>query len=495
MIRTIAPLDMRDMEQAFMEKTGYPSLLLMEHAAQAVVEKLAQLVLPTACVAFVCGTGNNGGDGYAAARLWKQRGGRAQVIALCPLQELTGDAASNARVLRAMDCPIEESVGGLLELLPECEMIVDAIFGTGLTREVLGDYAVAIDQIGQSKLPVLAVDIASGIDGATGAVRGCAVCAQWTVTFHRPKTGHYLFPGRAHTGELTVADIGIFSTWDDADGETILDTADMDALLPARERNTHKGTYGRVLAVAGSRGMAGAAALCALGSVHGGAGLSCVATVKGALVPVQTLCPCATVSVVPDDEGSLSALAAPKLLQLAAQNDVLAIGPGLGMSEGVWEAIAPLVHSDFAKVLDADALNLLAHHAGQDVGENTVLTPHPGEMARLLGEGIEGILAEPIASAQALAQRFHAVVLLKGATSVITNGEETMLNITGCAGMATGGSGDVLTGVIAALMAQGLSPYDAACAGAYLHGQAGARARETCGERAMSAMDIVQALR
>lgn len=204
MQRTITPTDMREMERAFMEGTGYPSLLLMEHAAQAVAEAITRMIPHGALAAFVCGGGNNGGDGFAAARLYKAMGGRVQVISLEALETLRGDAMVNARLLQAMDVEIEVGVEALTQLEPESALIVDAILGTGLSRDVRGDYAVAISQIAQSGLPVLSVDIPSGIDGATGAVRGCAVKAERTVTFHRPKNGHFLFPGRAHTGVLTV---------------------------------------------------------------------------------------------------------------------------------------------------------------------------------------------------------------------------------------------------------------------------------------------------
>ena len=406
---TITPTDMREMERAFMEGTGYPPVLLMEHAAQAVAETLLRMTHAGARATFVCGGGNNGGDGFAAARLWLARGGRAQVVALQDISALSGDARLNAQLLSGMGAEILTGVDALLDLESPGEAVVDAIFGTGLTRDVRGDYALAVDWINRSGVPVLAVDIPSGVDGATGEIRGCAVRATETVTFHRPKYGHYLFPGRTNTGKLTVADIGIFPEWDDADG-------------------------------------------------------------------------------------ALACEAQEELTRLARENDVLAIGPGLSTKPGAWKAIRALVMSDQRKVLDADALNLLAQHPETMAGQNTVITPHPGEAARLLGVSIADITAAPLESAQELSQRTGAVVLLKGATSVITDGEEVTLNLTGCPGMAKGGSGDVLTGVIAALMAQGLAPYEAASLGAFLHGRAGERAQEAYGERAMTAMELSRVL-
>lgn len=491
---TITPTDMREMERAFMENTGYPSVLLMEHAAQAVTDAIERQVQPGALVTFVCGGGNNGGDGFAAARLWLARGGRAQVVALQEVESLSGDALLNAQLLGAMGQEILTGVDALLDLENAGEAIVDAIFGTGLTRDVRGDYALAVDWINRSGVPVIAVDIPSGIDGATGEMRGCAVRAAETVTFHRPKYGHFLFPGRAHTGKLTIADIGIFSEWDDADGARVLDNADAAAMLAPRAKDAHKGSFGRVLIVAGSRGMAGAASLCALGCVQSGAGLTRVACPESVFLTVQSLCPCATAAVLDEEDGAIASYEAARLSRMAAESDVLAIGPGLSTAAGAWEAIEPLVRSDKRKVIDADALNLLAKHPEVRVGANTVITPHPGEAARLEGVSIAEITASVLESAQELAQRMGAVVVLKGATSVITDGEEVTLNLTGCPGMAKGGSGDVLTGVIAALMAQGLSPYEAASAGAFLHGRAGERAQEKHGERAMTALHLAHAL-
>ena len=491
---TITPTDMREMERAFMEGTGYPPVLLMEHAAQAVAETLLRMTHAGARATFVCGGGNNGGDGFAAARLWLARGGRARVVALQDISALSGDARLNAQLLSGMGAEILTGVDALLDLESPGEAVVDAIFGTGLTRDVRGDYALAVDWINRSGVPVLAVDIPSGVDGATGEIRGCAVRATETVTFHRPKYGHYLFPGRTNTGKLTVADIGIFPEWDDADGARVLSDTDVQAMLAPRAQDAHKGSFGRVLIAAGSRGMAGAAALCALGCVRSGAGLTRVACPQGVLEIVQALCPCATATPLAEADGAIACEAQEELTRLARENDVLAIGPGLSTKPGAWEAIRALVMSDQRKVLDADALNLLAQHPETMAGQNTVITPHPGEAARLLGVSIADITAAPLESAQELSQRTGAVVLLKGATSVITDGEEVTLNLTGCPGMAKGGSGDVLTGVIAALMAQGLAPYEAASLGAFLHGRAGERAQEAYGERAMTAMELSRAL-
>lgn len=493
MLHTISPQDMREMERAFMDGTGYPSILLMEHAAQAVVDALSAYAPPGSRVLFVCGGGNNGGDGCAAARLWIQRGGQAEVWLLKSPSQMKGDAGVNACLLNSCGATLQVVYADAPDIPEGCAAIVDALYGTGLSRQMTGAALDAVRVMNASGLPIVAVDIPSGVDGATGRALGEAVRATETVTFHRPKHGHLLFPGRALAGKLTVADIGILSEWDGAQGCDVLEEADAAALLPARAMDANKGTFGRVLSVAGSEGMAGAACLCAEAALRAGAGLVTAACTFPVLGTLQAVVPCATARVV-SDGSSLGEDAAPELSQLAKGAKALAIGPGLSQGEGVWQAIEPLVKSDIPKVLDADALNLLARYGG-GVGKNTVLTPHPGEMARLCGRDVDEVLNDPIEAAQELASGLGACVLLKGATTVIAQGEDLCLNVTGCPGMATGGSGDVLTGVIAALMAQGMSAFDAARAGAFYHGRAGECAQGLLGSRAVTAKDVLAHLR
>ena len=474
MIRTISPQDMREMERAFLEGTGYPSILLMEHAAQAVVDALSAYAKAGSRVLFVCGSGNNGGDGCAAARLWMQRGGQADVWLLKSPSQMKGDAGVNGCLLNSCGALLNVLYSEAPEVPGDCAAIVDALYGTGLSRELDGAALSAVRRINESGLPVVSVDIPSGVDGATGQVLGDAVHARETVAFHRAKHGLLLYPGRAYTGKLTVADIGILPEWDGAQGIDVLEEADACALLPVRPADGHKGTFGHVLSVAGSEGMAGAAALCARSALRAGAGL-------------------VTAKVVADG-AALDAGAADMLAELAKGKAALAIGPGLGREEGAWLAIEALVRSDTPKVVDADALYLLAKYGG-GVGANTVLTPHPGEMARLCGTTVQAVLDAPVELAQQLAADMNACVLLKGATTVIAHGEDVAMNVTGCDGMGTGGCGDVLTGTIAALLAQGMSVWDAARAGAYYHGRAGEAAQARLGARGVTAWDVCEALR
>ncbi len=488
MLHTISPQDMQEMERAFLDGTLYPSILLMEHAAQAVIDCLAGYVPPDSRVLFVCGSGNNGGDGCAAARLWIQRGGKAEIWMMKSPAKMTGDAGVNARLLSSCGASIQILYGAAPEIPEGTTAIVDALFGTGLSRALEGAALSAVQRMNESGLPVVSVDIPSGVDGATGRILGDAVQAAATVAFHRPKHGHMLFPGRQLTGKLIVTDIGILPEWDGAQGIDVLEPGDAKALLPVRRRDGHKGTFGHVLVVAGSEGMAGAACLCAKAAVESGAGLVTAACPMTALTPLQVNVPCAMARVVSFgpciDEGAQE-----QLTELAQGKQALAIGPGLGTDEGTWLAIAPLIASNQIKVIDADALNMLARFGGS-VGANTVMTPHVGEMARLLGLSTREVLENPIDAAQQLSQQHACTVLLKGATTVIVRGEDVTMNLTGCDAMATGGCGDVLTGIVAALMAQGMTPLDAARAGAYYHGLAGEAASLHRGSRAVSAWDV-----
>ncbi|MBE5798968.1 MAG: NAD(P)H-hydrate dehydratase [Clostridiales bacterium] len=493
MLHTISPQDMQEMERAFLDGTQYPSILLMEHAAQAVVDCVERYAPKGGRVLFICGGGNNGGDGCAAARIWMQRGGKADVWLLSSPAKMKGDAGTNACLLNVCGANMTILYGEAPEIPADCAAVVDALFGTGLSRALEGAALSAVQRMNESGLPVIAVDIPSGVDGATGQALGEAVHAASTVTFHRPKHGHLLFPGRALAGELIVSDIGILPEWDGAQGIEVLEREDARALLPIRARDAHKGTFGHVLLIAGSEGMAGAACLSAQAALRSGAGLVTAACCAPVRLTMQNLVPCAMAKVVCTGS-ALDAGAAMELYRLAQGKRALAIGPGIGTDEGAWRAISQLVVSDIPKVIDADALNLLARHKAK-VGANTVLTPHPGEMARMCGAEVEEIVASPVEYAQQLSQDMDCCVLLKGATTVIARGEDVAMNVTGCDAMGTGGCGDVLTGVIAALMAQGMTPYDAARAGAYYHGIAGEDASKKHGSRAVTAWDVCDMLR
>jgi len=455
-----------------MRETGIPGILLMERAAEAVAGALSTLSGGGAL--FLCGSGNNGGDGYAAARLLHGMGRPARIWSLCDPDALKGDARTNMLRCRALGIPIEWKQS-FEEALPlDCDRIVDALLGTGLLGPLSGIYAEAVRWINASGLPVLAVDMPSG----TGEQM---VRADVTVTFHRMKPCHLLFPGRARSGRIVVADIGLPDDPYPDDFE-LLEDVDIKRLLPPRPVDAHKGDCGHVLALAGAQGMAGAAALCAMGALRGGAGLVTVLCPAGIVPIVQTLAPCA-ICTTPERVG-----------EALSGKDSIAAGPGLGASPQVSPLLELLCETDLPQVWDADALNWLAANPRKLPGRS-VITPHPGEAARLLGATTQDVLEDPVAAAAQLAGTYGAAALLKGATTVIADGPRRALDISGTPGMATGGSGDVLTGLIAALLAQGLGPFDAARLGALLHGRAGERAAASRGLRSMIATDILDALR
>ena len=462
---------MKQTETAFMEKTGYPSLLLMEHAAQAVADALCDRTAGGAV--FFCGPGNNGGDGYAAARLFARKGRRAVVWAMCEEDALSGDARLNAQLCRALGVPVTLWQPGM-EIPAGCGAVVDALFGTGLARPLSGAYAQAAEFINACGLPVLAVDMPSG-------TKELMVRADTTVTFHKMKLAHALFPGRENMGRLIVADIGIP---EDGEGFSVLEDGDVSALLPARGMNAHKGVCGHALVIAGSLGMAGAAALCANAAMRAGAGL-CTILAAGKTIPIlQELAPCAMCLKRGDT----------LLADALAGKSAVAVGPGLGRTQEAAEILTALcAEKSVPQVWDADALNWLAEHP-EPLGVRAVMTPHPGEAARLLGCDIREVTADPIESAVWLSEKFGCTALLKGATTVIARDGQCALNLSGTPGMATGGSGDTLTGIIAALLGQGLSSFDAARLGAFLHGRAGERAAEKRGVRSMIASDIIDVL-
>lgn len=477
MIRAIAPGDMLELERRFMDETGTPAILLMERAATAVADALGDAKR----VLFLCGSGGNGGDGIAAARLFAARGGDAVVwkigseesdIVKQQILMLKCYGASVLRITSAVPAP------------PPVDCVVDAMFGIGLSKPLTGAYADAVKRINAARpARVIAVDIPSGVDGATGSVCGQAITADETITFHRPKTGHYIYPGREHTGKLTVAPIGIpLSYGVSRTDPVLLEDGDIERLLPPRKPDTHKGDYGNAMIIAGGAGMAGAAALCARAAMRSGAGRVTVVCPSSIQPIVHQIIPEATAFHSDDDAECLAKLEG---------TTCAAVGPGLsGKKPRMLELLQGM---DIPQVWDAGALNYLAEE-GRRPHPRTIITPHMGEAGRLLNKPARELASDPIAAARQLNERTGAVALLKGSTTVITDGESVTLNINGSPAMAKGGMGDALAGVIAAMLAQGLAPYDAARVGAYLHGRAGSRAASALGERSVLASDVIDYL-
>lgn len=501
MLKTIAPAEMKRVEMRVMEHTSITGEALMQTAASHVAQAVSRICEgKTGKVVCICGAGNNGGDGLAAMRMLAEKEGLFQGECWMLPGKLSSDAQRELE--RLLQKTPQVKVRWLeKEKWPEAEplCVIDAMFGTGLARPLDGLALAMCRQVNQWDAPVVAVDIPSGLNGLTGEVMGEAVQATETVTFHRPKTGLYLKDGPDCTGKITVADIGLrgpeAAAYDDADGCSVLEKTDLSRLLPARRRNTHKGSYGKVLLFAGSRGMAGAAAISAMAALRTGAGLVCVACPENIVDTVQTLCPCATCLPLPQSVHAAWPLLREKLLWA----DAVGAGCGLGMGEWAAKLLGEmqkwLSENGKPAVLDADALNLTAK--GRTTEFRCFVTPHPAEAARLLGSDPKQVMAEPEKAVQQLAKRYGNAVL-KGACSLLCDGDCMAINPYGTPAMAKGGSGDALTGILTALLAgraagayrmSDLEVMQSACA---LHGLAGEMAAEHFGERAMLATDLCE---
>lgn len=504
---TITPADMKALETRYMEENDVPGSLLMERAAQGVVDAIARYT-DKGTVVFLCGPGNNGGDGYAAARLWKARGGKSHIVELT--ENLRGDALLNRNLAKALQIPVQHAAE--YESLPRCDVIVDALFGTGLARAVDGDASALIhwanDRSEFSGTPVIAVDIPSGIDGTTGEVLGWeAVKATETVTFHRVKQGLLLGHAPDHVGRITVQPIGILEGDDldhDYEGMEILEPADLGSGLFRRSQTCHKGDFGRVVLFCGSRGMAGAAALCANAAMRAGAGLTTILCRESLLPILQTLAPGAMCAVLPERDGLLQPEAAEIARHALERADAACIGCGLGQTSDVMPILRLFTEAHCPVVWDADALNLLAKTDDLlPLKEADVITPHPGEAARLLDCDVEDVTGDTPSALDRLHDLCGCTVLLKGARSLITYGMETWCNLYTSPALAKGGSGDVLAGIITALLARSYPEYEegrlgsarAAAYGALIHGLAGVRAAKLRGENCTLPTDVVDCIR
>ncbi len=471
---------------------GTPSRVLMERAATAALDLLRQH-FDTSAVLFLCGGGNNGGDGLAMARFFAEGGGNAR---LCYLGPTTEDGAPDTAKM-STECARQYKL--LPPSVPVCgevdtngvTAVVDAIFGIGLTRPVEGRAKAAIQAVRAASIPTLAVDIPSGINADTGAVMGAALPATLTVAIAARKPGHLLFPGAELCGRVAVVDIGVTCDTKDA---ALLEQGDL-AALPPRPANAHKGRFGRVLIIGGAVGMSGAAYFSAKAALRAGAGLVEILAPSENRVIYQTQLPEALLTLYdpedPDENTVKTAL---------ARADAVAVGMGLSQSRTALRLTAyAMANAKCPLIADADALNLMGRDpALQELcfqrNEPTVLTPHLMEMSRISGTPIPGITADAIGHAKRIASTLGAVVVQKDARTVITDGKAVFINDRGNSGMATGGSGDVLAGVIASFAAQGANALDAARLGVLAHALAGDAALKRCGNHGMMASDIIEGL-
>ncbi|MEA3545721.1 MAG: NAD(P)H-hydrate dehydratase [Thermodesulfobacteriota bacterium] len=506
-MRLCSASEIMEIDWQAIDHLGIPGVVLMENAGRLCSDLFADKFSDDfpGSVLILAGRGNNGGDGYVMARILAERGWRVTTLVLGLEESISGDARVMMNIVRNLDLSIRfvDDIPTLQKTFAEAvpNLIVDAIFGTGLNSDVHGLQAAAITLINESTAAVFSVDIPSGVDGSTGRVCGLAVRADLTVTFDHAKIGHGSQPGAVCAGELKVVDIGIplAGRKEFPSNIQLLDESEAQVLLPERSVFGHKGRFGHLLVLAGSPGKTGAAALAGNAAVRSGCGLVTVATPAAVHDIIEVKLTEAMSCSLADQNGLLSLSAQVQIEQLLVDRQALAVGPGLGQSSELAELVKNLVSSaTVPMVIDADGLNLLADqleclHGRSD--QPLIMTPHPGEMARLTGLTVSEIESNRFEIAQNFAVKHGVVLLLKGARTVIAAPDgQVNINSTGNDGLASGGSGDVLTGLIGGLLAQGLDGFSAATLGAWLHGRAAELVADFQGTAGMAASDLLPQL-
>jgi NAD(P)H-hydrate epimerase len=507
-MKVLTAAAMQELDRRTIMEAGIPGAVLMENAGRGVADTVGQRFADCfpGPVLILCGRGNNGGDGFVIARRLRIAGWKVQTILLAKRADVSGDAAAmldrHAGEGGAfVEAPDAARLAAALADAVGCRLCIDALLGTGFARPPEGPLAAAIDWLNRQPAPVVAVDLPSGVDASSGAIPGVAVRAALTVTFAFPKVGLLSYPGAGHAGEVVIAPIGIPAEVAALASEDCLlvDAAEARRLLPVRPADGHKGTFGHLLVMAGSLGKSGAAVLTAEAGLRAGAGLvtlGCPAGIQAVaaahLVEVMT-------APLTEVGGAVSLQAMAELLELDDDKQAVALGPGLGTSEEAGALVRRfLKETPLPAVVDADGLNALAGHLdvlGRRRGRATVLTPHPGEMARLTGRTAAEIQADRTGAARDFAVTHGVVLVLKGARTVTALPDGRLrINGSGHAGMASGGMGDVLTGLIGGLLAQGMEPGAAAALGVFLHGLAGDRLRSHFGDAGLLATDLLPEL-
>jgi NAD(P)H-hydrate epimerase len=521
MLKVATAKEMQRIDRVTINKYGIAGTVLMERAGLAVVRRINELYLTDgrglSTVIILCGGGNNGGDGLVIARILHNQGRDVRVYLTAKPAALKGDGKINYHAAKKFGVaiyPTKNFLAGHLSPIIRHSLIVDALLGTGLSKEVRSPLSDVIRKVNRASSPVISVDIPSGISSDTGQMMGSAVKADSTVTFGLPKRGHLLYPGAEYAGELFVEDIGFPKglLQSDTIRTSLVQGSDIRSLLPARPRYSYKGTYGHVLLVAGSRGKTGAALMAAKACLRTGAGLVTIGVPRTLVNTLQSRVTEEMLLPLPDkDDGSLSSDAAGPVLQfLRGKGTVLAIGPGISCDAEISRLVSVLVTEvKVPMVIDADGINAISGKTSllRKSRAAVIITPHPGEMARLLmrGKGIKvkgaaaglrnEIEKERIQRALSFAKKTGTYLVLKGVPTVTaTPSGEVFLNTTGNPGMAKAGTGDVLTGMISSLLAQGLNPRNASAAGVYMHGHIGDIMAQKRGTHSLIASDMINTI-
>ncbi|RCW49272.1 MULTISPECIES: NAD(P)H-hydrate dehydratase [unclassified Halanaerobium] len=507
----LTPSEMAECDKETIEN-GFPEILLMESAGLSAAEYADEILTSVddcilqkdkIIISVTAGKGNNGGDGLTAARFLHQWGYEVKVFLAAEEDDLKGVTAKNYSILKNRGVDICKITGSLNDSnalkIKNSDLIIDALLGTGIKGEVRGVYRYLIDVMNESSSPVLSVDIPSGINGKTGEICGRAVKALFTVTMAAYKRGLLLFPGRKYAGKIRVADIGITDNVikKHTSNLKVLSDREILALLPERKRDGHKGSFGKVLIIGGKMGMEGAAVLSGESCLHTGAGLVYIAVPETAARTCGSLSRELVVISLKSSDNIVDTAALDTIFAAAETADLVVVGPGMGSSKNTQEIMQELITSiSKPLIIDADGINSIINPAilKKSRGE-ILLTPHPGEMARLLGKTAVEINKNRIETAEKFAAEYGVNLILKGASTVISSPDgETYINTTGTDGMATAGSGDVLTGIAAGLAAQQMNLFSSAVLAAYIHGKAGEKAAEKYTEYYMTAGDIIENL-
>ena len=498
-MKILTAAEMQQIDRRAIERFGIPSIVLMENAAIAVVDAIFEHYPQTERAAIFCGSGNNGGDGFAIARHLENRGVVPTAFIVGNRTRIAGDAATNLAVCERLLIPIydvrdSESLDAALVRATNADVVVDAIFGTGLDRAPEGIQAETIRAINEIALPVVAVDLPSGANASSATPFDPCVDAAVTVTFAAPKICHVFEPAAMQCGEVIVADISIPGVAVDEQNVTLSMTtpADVRPHIAPRLAATHKGTYGHVAIVAGSLGRSGAAVMSARGAIRSGAGLVTVVTD----VDAATLVNAGSIESMTFPLVALDRKVVPRITEMLGGKSAVLVGPGLRDTDDSYDFVRELVAAiELPLIIDASGLNAFAGRASEinPNGRPRVITPHPGELARLLGREARDINANRIDAAREAARICNCVVVLKGHQTLVADPDgHVNVNPTGNPGMASGGMGDVLAGMVVALLARNIDPFDAATTAVYLHGYAGDLLAEELGDTGLAAMDLAE---
>lgn len=502
-MKVVTANEMKEIDSITINKIGIPSSVLMERAGLAVVKKIKELSIKDRKAIVIAGNGNNGGDGIVVARNLKNEGWDVKIFIFNEPDRLKEDALKQFKI--ALNCGLQiENIKNFLSqisiLKKEYNILVDAIFGTGLSKNITNIYKETIDEINRSNFKVISIDIPSGISSDTGQIMGSAIKADYTVTFGLPKRGHLIFPGFINTGILSVENIGFpdYLLKSDRIKVELLEEDFIRSIIPERPRYSHKNTYGHALIIAGSEGKTGACLMSSKACIKAGAGLVTIGIPNSLKHIYQSRVTEEMTLILPDKEkGSLSNKATDKILNfLHEKADLLAIGPGLGVSEDITKIMKNIIKtSNKPLIIDADGINALKGDREIFLKKKTdiIITPHPGEMSRLINaKSKDHIEKNRIELAQSFSKKYRVYLILKGVPTVISTPEGYVyINPTGNPGMASAGTGDVLTGMIAGFLAQNKSPLKACLLGVYIHGLAGDLAAKSTGEISLTASDII----